>query len=89
MNGIPSELLNDVLARFGLAGAHLERSFEASTMNDNLLAVAGDGRQYVLRRYRRNLDMPRLEFQVRFQQFLFDSHYPVPGPSSQRTARRS
>jgi Ser/Thr protein kinase RdoA (MazF antagonist) len=71
-------VLADALARFGLDGARIERSFPASTMNDNLLVVARDGAQVVLRRYRRNLELPRLEFQARFQQFLFESDYPVP-----------
>jgi Ser/Thr protein kinase RdoA (MazF antagonist) len=75
---IPDNVLRSVLDRFGLPDARLERSFEASTRNDNLLLSSRSGERFVLRRYRRNRDVPRIEFQLRFQQWLFEAGYPVP-----------
>ncbi len=75
---IPADALCAVLDRFGLDGARVERSFEASTRNDNLLAVSASGEQFVLRRCRHNRDMPRVEFQLRFQQYLYSAGYSAP-----------
>lgn len=67
-----------VLARFPLDGPSIEREFDASTRNDNFLVRDAAGKPYVLRRYRRNLDAARVEFQLRFQQFLLDHDFPTP-----------
>jgi homoserine kinase type II len=75
---ISEEVLRSVLDRFGLSEARFVRSFEASTRNDNLLVASGNGEQFVLRRYRRNRDLPRIEFQLRFQQWLFEQGFPTP-----------
>ena len=64
VNGVPEAALRSVLTRFGLADARVERSFDASTRNDNLLVVNEAGEQFVLRRFRRNRDVPRIEFSV-------------------------
>jgi homoserine kinase type II len=78
VNGIPDDVLPTVLDRFGLQGARTERSFAASTRNDNLLVSSASREQLVLRRYRRNRDFSRIEFQLRFQQWLLEAGYPVP-----------
>jgi homoserine kinase type II len=67
-----------VLARFPLDAPAIEREFDASTRNDNYLVRDAAGKPYVLRRYRRNLDAVRVEFQLRFQQFLLDHDFPTP-----------
>ena len=76
-NDISPERLSAAFDLFPLRDPRVEQTFEASTRNDNYLVRDADGRRYVLRRYRRNTDRARVEFQVRFQRRLFDAGFPV------------
>ncbi|MEE8421425.1 MAG: phosphotransferase [Dehalococcoidia bacterium] len=67
-----------MLARHALSGAWALDSFEASTRNDNPFVVDGARARYVLRRFRRNPEPARIEFQLHFQQHLLDAGLPVP-----------
>lgn len=69
----------DALRAFGLDGARVVRSFDASTQNDNLLVEDGDGRRLVLRRCTRNGASPnRIRWQSNLQATLHASGFPVP-----------
>jgi homoserine kinase type II len=85
---LTDDVLRSVLARFGMPDARVELSFDASTRNDNLLISRPGGEQFVLRRYRRNRDIDRIAFHLRFQQWLFESGYPAPSvvPATDGTA---
>jgi Ser/Thr protein kinase RdoA (MazF antagonist) len=66
-----------VLSRFGLREARVIGSLPARTRNDNVLVEDASGERYVLRRYRRNLERERIEFQLGFQQHLLRSGFPT------------
>jgi Ser/Thr protein kinase RdoA (MazF antagonist) len=74
---IDDAVLAPVLAADALPGAQALGRLEASNRNDNLLVVDATGAHYVLRRFRRNPDARRVEFQVRFQQHLWGSGFPT------------
>ncbi len=78
VNTAPAAEAEQALAAYALEGAHVERAFEVSTRNDNYLVVDSQRDQYVLRRFRRNTDVARVEFQARFEQHLFASGFPTP-----------
>jgi Ser/Thr protein kinase RdoA (MazF antagonist) len=75
---IEPETLESVLSEFPLENPRVELEFEASAMNENLLVSDATGRRFVLRRHRRNPETERVAFQLRFQDFLRSSGYPVP-----------
>jgi Ser/Thr protein kinase RdoA (MazF antagonist) len=74
---IDDAVLAPVLAAYSLRGARVLGLLEASNRNDNILVVDTTGARYVLRRFRRNPDARRVEFQVRFQQHLLRSGFPT------------
>lgn len=49
-----------------------------STRNDNYLVVDAQDQKFVLRRFRRNVDLRRVEFQALFEQHLFTAGFPTP-----------
>jgi homoserine kinase type II len=75
---IDDAVLAPVLAAHALRGARACGLLEASNRNDNLLIIDAMGARYVLRRFRRNSDARRVEFQARFQQHLMCSGFPTP-----------
>lgn len=76
----PPATVGRVLALYPLDRPRVAGAFDASTRNDNLRVVDAGGRQFVLRRYRRNRDPERVRFQVRFQRHL--EAYRVPSASA-------
>jgi Ser/Thr protein kinase RdoA (MazF antagonist) len=74
---IDDAVLAPVLAAYSLRGARVLDLLEASNRNDNLLVIDATGARYVLRRFRRNPDARRVEFQVRFQQHLLRRGFPT------------
>lgn len=74
---INDDLLVRVLQQFARVGSRVVGPIEASKRNDNFLVQDAAGRRYVLRRYRRNPDQRRIEFQLRFQQQLRRLGYPT------------
>ncbi|MEZ4503724.1 MAG: phosphotransferase [Dehalococcoidia bacterium] len=70
--------LDAVLARYGLDAPRVEGLIESSTRNDNAIVADGGGRRLVLRRFRRNAELERVRFQLRFQRHLEASGVPVP-----------
>jgi Ser/Thr protein kinase RdoA (MazF antagonist) len=74
---IDDAVLAPVLAAYALRDARALGLLEASNRNDNLLVVDATGARDVLRRYRRNPDARRVEFQVRFQQHLRRHGFPT------------
>ena len=76
----PPATVGRVLALYPLDRPRAVGVFDASTRNDNLRVVDAGGRQFVLRRYRRNRDPERVRFQVRFQRHL--EAYRVPSASA-------
>jgi len=74
---ISDQLLTEVLQRYPLEDLRLLGTIEASRRNDNFLVEDADGQRYVLRRYRRNVDPRRIEFQLRFQQALRSRGFPT------------
>ncbi len=66
-----------VLSAYALPNARPVRPIAASKRNDNLLIEDGRGGRYVLRRYRRNRDPARIDFQLRFQQHLLAGGFPT------------
>jgi Ser/Thr protein kinase RdoA (MazF antagonist) len=74
---IDDAVLAPVLAASALRGARVLGLLEASNRNDNVLVVDTTGAQYVLRRFRRNPDARRVEFQVRSQQHLLRRGFPT------------
>ena len=82
----PPATLGQVLARYALDQPRLVGAFDASTRNDNLRVVDAGGRQFVLRRYRRNRDPERVRFQIRFQRHLEAYRLPSAPAVEARTA---
>jgi Ser/Thr protein kinase RdoA (MazF antagonist) len=74
---IDDAVLAPVLAAYALRGARALGRPEASNRNDNLLVIDATGARYVLRRFRRNPDVRRAEFQADFQQHLRRSGFPT------------
>jgi Ser/Thr protein kinase RdoA (MazF antagonist) len=74
---IDDAVLAPVLAAYAIRGARALGLLEASNRNDNLLVIDAMGVRYVLRRFRRNPDPRRVEFQVRFQQHLLRRGFPT------------
>jgi Ser/Thr protein kinase RdoA (MazF antagonist) len=74
---IDDVVLAHVLAAYALHGTRVLGLLDASNRNDNLLVGDAMGARYVLRRYRRNPDAMRVEFQVRFQQHLRRRGFPT------------
>lgn len=70
--------LDAVLGRYDLDAARIEGLIESSTRNDNAVVLDGRGRRFVLRRFRRNADVERVRFQLRFQRHLEAAGVPVP-----------
>ena len=68
-----------VLAQYPLRSPRVVELLEASVRNDNFLVEDGDGRRYILRRYRRNPDRARMVFQLRFQEELHRLDFPTSG----------
>jgi Ser/Thr protein kinase RdoA (MazF antagonist) len=68
-SGIPTAYPFERLAVVG--------AFEASTRNDNWLIKDERGHRYVLRRNLQHAHVPRIEFQVRFQQHLRHHGFPT------------
>jgi Ser/Thr protein kinase RdoA (MazF antagonist) len=66
------------LSRFPLPNPRVIGSLPASTRNDNFLIEDGLGERYVFRRYRRNPQPERIEFQLGFQQHLVRQRFPTP-----------
>ena len=69
--------LSGILGQYPLKAPCLLYYFEASRRNDNFLIEDSSGMRYVLRRYRRNPDPQRVEFQLRFQQNLHRLGFPT------------
>ena len=74
---IDDAVLAPVLAAYALCGARALGVLEASNRNDNWLVSDATGARYGLRRFRRNPDARRVEFQARFQQHLRRRGFPT------------
>ena len=74
---ITDDLLSRVLSQYSLADPRVIDPMEASVRNHNFLVEDAEGRRYVLRRYRRNPDQRRIEFQLRFQHELYRREFPT------------
>lgn len=72
-----SRAASSALSRFPLLEPRVIGSLPASTRNDNSLVEGGLGERSVLRRYRRNPQRERIEFQLRFQQNLLRRGFPT------------
>lgn len=70
-------LLAQVLAAYPLRAPRVLGLLAASNRNENYLVADAVGDRYVLRRYRRNPDGRRVEFQVCFQQHLYRQGFPT------------
>jgi len=66
-----------VLSRYSLNAAAVHGELPASKRNQNLVIELRDGRLYVLRHYRRNPDISRIRFQLRFQEHLRGTGIPT------------
>jgi Ser/Thr protein kinase RdoA (MazF antagonist) len=66
-----------ILAAYPFGRLAVVRAFEASTRNDNWLVEDERGRRYVLRRHLQHAHVPRIAFQVRFQQHLRRHGFPT------------
>ena len=82
----PPATLGRALALYALDRPRRAGAFEASTRNDNWRILDAGGRQFVLRRYRRNRDPERARFQVRFQRHLESYRFPSAPAVDARTA---
>jgi Ser/Thr protein kinase RdoA (MazF antagonist) len=69
--------LDLVLAMYSFPHVRTVQPIAASKRNDNFLIEDGRGRRYVLRRYRRNQDPARIDFQLRFQEHLLIDGFPT------------
>jgi Ser/Thr protein kinase RdoA (MazF antagonist) len=74
---ITDQILSDVLRQYPLVDPRIVAPFEASKRNENVLVEDTAGARYALRRYRRNPDERRIEFQLRFQQELLRRGFPT------------
>jgi Ser/Thr protein kinase RdoA (MazF antagonist) len=66
-----------VLSRYSVDAAAVHGELPASKRNQNLLVEDSDGHLYVLRHYRRNPDIARIRFQLRFQEHLRSRGIPT------------
>jgi len=69
--------ISGIFAAYPFARLVVVRAFEASTRNDNWLVEDERGRRYVLRRNLQHAHVPRIAFQVRFQQHLRQHGFPT------------
>ena len=77
LSPITASLLSNVLSRYPLSDPRIVGALEASKRNDNFLVEDASGDRYVLRRYRRNIEERRVDFQLRFQQHLRRCGFPT------------
>jgi len=68
---------SSILAAYPFARLAVVGAFEASFRNENWLVADARGRRYVLRRNLQHAHVPRIEFQVRFQQHLRQHGFPT------------
>ncbi len=66
-----------VLERYALRTPHGVGELPGSKRNENLVVEDGEGHRYVLRWYRRNPDVGRIRFQLRFQEHLAEAGIPT------------
>lgn len=74
---ITDQIVAEGLAVYPLDAPSVVAPLEASVRNDSFLVEDAAGARYVLRRYRRNPDARRIDFQLRFQQRLRVLGYPT------------
>ena len=70
-------LIESILGMYPIRQASAVGLMEASNRNENYLVADEGGRQYVLRRYRRNRELARVAFQLRFQKHLLANGFPT------------
>ena len=70
-------MASSALSGFRLREPRVVGALPASSRNDNLLVEDALGQRYVLRRYRRNPQRERIEFQLGFQQHLLRCGFPT------------
>ena len=73
-----SESIGKVLAEYPLTQPRVIELLQASNRNENFVIQDTNKNKYVLRRYRRNADEPRVLFQLKLQQHLLDNDFPTP-----------
>ena len=69
--------IESILGMYPIRQASAVGLMEASNRNENYLVADEGGRQYVLRRYRRNRELARVAFQLRFQKHLLANGFPT------------
>ncbi len=85
MNAPAAADLADVLRCYPLNAPVVLGRHEAGIINDNWLVAGSEGAQYLLRGYRRVLDLDRVAFQLRFQEHLHDHGFPTAAVVRTRT----
>lgn len=76
VNAVSEAVAAQVLAAYPLVQAAVVGSL-ASTRNENWLVADAAGRRYVLRRNRQHAGVERVEFQLRFQEYLLRGGFPT------------